>query len=412
MQVVHERCCGLDIHKKTVVACLLILEANGQRHKEIRTFQTVLAELVALKAWLQEAGCTQVAMESTGVYWKPIWNVLEGHFELLLANAQHLKAVPGHKTDVRDAEWIADLFQHGLLRASFVPTAPQRALRDLTRSRTRLLQDRSRAVNRLHKVLEATNIKLASVATDIMGISAQAILQALLAGQTDPSLLADLARGRLRAKRAQLEQALQGTLQSHQHFLLQELLGQIASLDEAIERESREIAERLRPFEALLLLLDTVVGINRRIAEVLLAEIGTDVSRFPSAQHLASWAGMCPGNHESAGKRLSGQTRKGNVWLRSALVEAAQAAGHSKETYLSAQFRRLSARRGRQKALIAVGHSILVMVYHIMRRGEPYQELGGNYFDERDHQAVERRLVRRLEKLGYQVTLQPTPPAA
>ncbi len=412
MNVVYERCCGLDVHKKMLVACLILLGADGQRHKELRTFRTMMADLLALRDWLTAAGCTHVAMESTGVYWKPIYNVLDGQVEVLVVNAQHLKAVPGRKTDVHDAEWLADLLQHGLLRASYIPSAAQRQVRELTRTRTRLVQQRSQTINRLQKVLEDSNIKLASVVSDIMGMSAQAILKALLEGQTDPSLLADLAQGRLRAKREQLEHALVGSFQPHHRFLIQEHLTHIDYLDEAIARLSREIAEQLRPYERLLGLLDTIVGINRRLAEVVLAEIGTDVQRFATAKHLASWAGMCPGNDQSAGKRLSGRTRKGNRWLRTALMEAAHAAARTKNSYFSAQYRRLGSRRGKQKALVAVAHSILVIIYVVMSRQEDYRELGGNYFDERDRQAVEKRLVRRLEHLGYQVALHPNDPAA
>lgn len=412
MNVVYERCCGLDVHKKMLVACLIVPGADGQRHKQVRSFSTMVADLLALRDWLTAAGCTHVAMESTGVYWKPIYNVLDGSVEVLVVNAQHLKAVPGRKTDVHDAEWLADLLQHGLLRASYIPARAQRELRELTRTRTRLIQQRSQTINRLQKVLEDSNIKLGSVVSDIMGMSAQAMLKALLEGQTDPHLLADLAQGRLRAKREQLEQALVGSFQPHHRFLIQEHLAHIDYLDEAIARLGQEIAEQLRPFESLLGLLDTIVGINRRLAEVLLAEIGTDVKRFPTAKHLASWAGMCPGNDQSAGKRLSGRTRKGNRWLRAALMEAAHAAAHTKNTYLSAQYRRLGSRRGKQKAVVALAHSILVIVYMVMSRQEAFKELGGNYFDERERQAVEKRLVRRLEQLGYQVSLHPNDPAA
>ncbi len=412
MNVVYERCCGLDVHKKMLVACLIVPGADGQRQKQVRSYSTMLADLLALRDWLTAAGCTHVAMESTGVYWKPIYNVLDGSVEVLVVNAQHLKAVPGRKTDVHDAEWIADLLQHGLLRASYIPSRAQRELRELTRTRTRLIQQRSQTINRLQKVLEDSNIKLGSVVSNIMGMSAQAMLKALLEGQTDPHLLAELAQGRLRAKREQLEQALVGSFQPHHRFLIQEHLTHIDYLDEAIARLSQEIAAQLRPFESLLGLLDTIVGINRRLAEVLLAEIGTDVKRFPTAKHLASWAGMCPGNDQSAGKRLSGRTRKGNRWLRTALMEAAHAAAHSKNTYLSAQYHRLASRRGKQKAVLALAHSILVIVYMVMSRQEAFKELGGNYFDERDRQAVEQRLVRRLEQLGYQVSLHPNDPAA
>jgi len=366
------------------------------------------------------------------MYWKPVYNVLDGAVELLVVNARHIKAVPGRKTDVRDAEWIADLLQHGLLTSSFIPPAAQRELRELTRYRTNLVEERARAVNRLQKTLEDTNIKLGDVATDIMGKSARAMLEALLDGQTDPAILADLARGRLKAKRAQLQEALVGTLKPHHRFMLTEHLALIDTLDEAIARATKEIEARMGPpdpetkgsvdvaeeegqehqemaplpWDEAVRLLDSIPGINPRAAQGILAEIGTDMSRFPSSGHLASWAGMCPGNHESGGKRLSGKTRKGSPWLRKLLVEAAHAAAHTKNTYLSAQYRRIASRRGAKIAMIAVGHSLLVMIYHMLSEHVSYTELGGNYFDEQDRQATEKRLVRRLEKLGYHVELQ------
>jgi transposase len=410
MQVVYERCCGLDVHKRTVVASLKYPDATGAKQRERRTFGTTTQELGQLRDWLKAAGCTHVAMESTGVYWKPVYNLLEGHFELLVVNAHHIKNVPGRKTDQLDAEWIADLLQHGLLRGSFIPSAWQRALRELTRYRRSVVEEHARTINRLHKVLEEANVKLASVVSDITGVSARAMVEALLAGETDPQRLADLARGRLRAKRPQLQQALEGLVKDHHRFLLAEHLSHLDDLDAAIVRVSDQIAQQLRPYEADLERLDTIPGVNRRTAEILLAEIGPDMSRFPTAEQLASWAGMCPGNHESAGKRLSGKTRKGSSWLRQALIEAAQAAAHSKKTYLAAQYRRIAARRGKKKAAVAVGHSILVIVYELLTHQTTYEDLGPNYFDERDRQAVERRLVRRLKQLGYEVTLAPASP--
>ena len=435
MERVYERCCGIDVHKKMVVACL-ILVVNGQRRKEARTFRTTTQDLLLLLDWLSGAGCTHVAMESTATYWKPIYNLLEGHFELLVVNAQHIKAVPGRKTDVHDAEWIADLLQHGLLRASFIPAASQRDLRELTRYRTNLVEERARAANRLQQTLEGTNLKLGDVATDILGKSGRAILEALLAGQTDPSVLADVAQGRMKAKRAELEQVLVGTLTAHHRFLLREQLDHIDTLNEAISRVSNEIEERMQSLDLVeqstdiiegttqeheqelltwkgaIELLDTIPGINQRAAEGILAEIGTEMTRFTNSHHLASWAGMCPGSNESAGKRLSSRIRKGSPWLRTLLVEAAHAAAHSKNTYLSAQYRRLAARCGAKKAAVAVGHTILIIIYHVLQEREGYRELGGNYFDERDRQATEKRLVRRLEKLGYEVAVKSPSPAA
>ena len=458
MELLYQRCCGLDIHKKMLVACLIIVTADGKRHKEIRSFRTVTQDLLQLLDWLKAAGCTHVAMEATGVYWRPIYNILEGYFELLVVNAQHIKAVPGHKTDVHDAEWIADLLQHGLLKSSFIPSTEQRELRDLTRYRTTLVEERTRAVNRLQKTLEDTNLKLGDVVTDILGKSGRAILDALLAGEQDPSVLADLARGRLKAKRAQLEEALVGTLKPHHRFMLIEHLGHVDLLDKAIARVGAEIEARMGPDEPsepepspsadqsepeqspadrqpepepspsdcqpepplqqpltwaqAVVLLCSIPGISQRAAEGILAEIGLQMSRFKSAKHLASWAGMCPGNYESAGKRMSGKTNKGSPWLRKLLVQAAHAAGRTKNTYLSAHYGRLAARRGKKKATIAVGHSLLVIIFHVLQEQKPYQELGDNFFDEQQRQHLEKRLVQRLEKLGYQVSLEPVAYAA
>jgi transposase len=412
MEVVYPRCCGLDLHKRIVVACRIVPGLRGQPQKEIRTFSTMTADLLALADWLQAVGCTHVAMESTGVFWKPVYNLLEGQFTLLLVNAQHIKAVPGRKTDVKDCEWLADLLRHGLLKPSFVPDRAQRELRELTRYRTTLVGERSAEINRLQKTLEGANIKLAAVASSIVGKSAREMLDALVAGASDPAALAQLARGRLREKLPQLEQALQGQFAAHQRFLVAQQLAHLDYLDEAIERLSTEIAERLHPFEVTLTQLQTIPGVGRRAAEIIVAEMGTDISRFPSAGHLAAWAGMAPGNNESAGKRRSGKTRQGNPHLRTLLVETGQAAGRTKDTYLAAQYRRLAARRGQRRAALAVGHTILGIIYYLLKRGTTYQELGGDYFDEQDRQGVERRLVRRLEALGNKVTLEPADPAA
>jgi transposase len=405
MDVVYPRCCGIDIHKKIAVACVIVSETKGPPRKEIRSFGTMTDDLLALADWLAAEGVTHIAMESTGVYWKAPFNLLEGQFEVLLANAQHIKTVPGRKTDVKDAEWIADLLRHGLLKASFVPDRPQRELRELTRYRTSLVRERAAEANRLQKTLEGANIKLGDVATNVLGRSARQMLEGLVAGNTDPSTLAQFARGRMREKIPQLERALAGHFGPHQRFMIAQQLAHIDYLDEAIERVSAEVAERLAPFESTIERLDVIPGVGRRTAEIVLSEIGTDMSRFPTAGHLASWAGMCPGHQESAGKQHDGKTRKGSPWLRDALIEAAAAAGKTKGTYLAAQYHRLVPRRGRNKAAVAVGHSILVIVWHLLQHDCPYVDLGSTYLDERDRAGTERRLVRRLEQLGYSVRL-------
>jgi transposase len=362
MDVIYTRGCGLDIHKKTVVACLMTSEEGQPSVKTIRTFCTMTADLLALADWLHTAGCTQVAMESTGVYWHPIDNLLEGLFTLLVVNAQPMKAVPGRKTAVKDAEWIADLLRHGLWRASFIPAKPQRQLRELTRHRTTLVQDRARVVTRLQMVLEDATIKLASVVTDIRGVSARAMLEALIAGERDVAALAELARGRLRAKRDPLAEALRGSCTPHPSFRLTEDLSQIDDLEDAIDRVSAVITQHLAAEQEAITLLDSIPGVSQRTAEILLAGIGTDLRRFPSAKPLASWVGMCPGHDESGGKRLSGKTRKGSRWRRQTLVEVAHVASKTRQTYLAAQYRRLAARRGKKRALIAVGHTMLSLV--------------------------------------------------
>jgi len=406
MDVVYKSCAGLDVHKKVVVAALIVLDALGRGYKETRTFGTMSIDLLALSDWLQSHGVTHVAMESTGEYWKPVYNILENNFELLLINAQHIKAVPGRKTDVNDAEWIADLLRHGLLRASFVPPVGQRELRELTRYRSTFVRARATLVNRLQKVLESANIKLASVATDVTGLSGRAMLEAIIAGQAQPEEMAELAKGRMREKRAELAKALSGRVKAHHRFVLAELLCQIDSLDETIGRFNEQIEEYCRPFEQAVVLLDTIPGVARETAEVIVAEIGVGMSRFPSANHLAAWAGVAPGNHESAGKRYSGRMRQGNQALKTALTQAAHAAAHTKDTYLAAQAHHLTGRRGKKRAIMAVAHSILVIGYHLIQRQEPYRELGGNYFDQQRPEATAKRLVKRLERLGYQVSLQ------
>jgi transposase len=406
MRVLHERCCGLDIHKKFVVACLLATGSDGTVEKEVRTFSTMTADLLALSDWLRAQGCGPVVMESTGAYWRPVFNLLEGQCEVLVVNAYHVKAVPGRKTDVKDAEWLADLLRHGLLRASFIPPASQRHLRDLTRYRIHLVDERARLTNRLQTVLEDANIKLAAVVTDVRGLSAREILAALLNGETDSRALAELAHGKLRAKRDVLAQAVVGRLETHHVFLLREQLAHLDYLDAAIAGLDGELAARLATDREAIALIETIPGVGRRTAEVLVAEIGTDLSRFPSADHLASWAGMCPGNAESGGRRLSGRTRRGNAWLRRTLAEVANVVSRMKGTYLAAQFRRIAARRGKGRAVVAVGHSVLVAIYHMLTRWEPYRELGAQYFDEHEREHVQRRLVHRLERLGFAVTLE------
>ncbi len=418
MQVLYERCAGLDVHKKTVVACVLLSADSteigtetgtepGQLRKEVRAFGTMTDNLLELSDWLSGFGVSHVAMESTGVYWKPIWNLLEGTFALLLVNAQHIKAVPGRKTDVKDAEWLAELLRHGLLRASFVPDRPQRELRELTRYRTSLVREKAAEANRLAKTLEGANIKLGSVASDITGVSARAMIAGLIAGQADPEKLAELARGKLRDKLPQLEQALKGQVNAHQRFLLARQLEHLDFLEETIGTVSREVAERLRPFDEDLGRLDAIPGVGRRVAEVLKAELGNDMARFPTAGHAAAWAGLAPGNDESAGKRRSGKTRKGSPALRATLVEAAQAAARTDGTFLAAQYHRIAARRGHKRAIIAVAHSILIIAYRMLSEHVAYRELGSSFYDQRDRQSLERRLINRLERLGNKVTVEP-----
>jgi transposase len=408
MEVKYERCCGIDVHKKTVVACVIVPGAKrGEVEKETQTYATMAEDLGALGRWLQTKGVTHIALESTGVYWKPVFNLLEGQFAIVVVNAERIKALRGRKTDVADAEWIADLLRHGLLPGSFIPSAQQRALRDLTRFRTSVVNDRVRAVNRLQKTLEDANLKLASVVSDVTGVSARAILDALLAGQTDPQALAALAKGQLRKKTDQLQKALAGTLRPHHRIVVVELLSQIDYLDDAIARLDSEIVAMLQPFQAELAQLDSIPGVSQRIAEVLIAEIGVDMTPFATAQRLASWAGMCLGNHESAGRRKSGKTRQGSPWLRRALTEAAHGAARTKQSYLAAHYRRLATRRGSRRAIVAVGHTILTISYYLLTRHTMYADLGPNYFDERDREGVKRRAVRRLEQLGYQVALSP-----
>ncbi len=410
---VYPNCAGLDVHKKFVSVCRLTVDAHGETQAEVREFSTMTDDLEALAAWLTAGGVTHVAMESTGVYWHPIYNILEGRFELFLVNAQAIKRMPGRKTDIKDAEWIATLMQHGLLQRSLIPDKARRELRDLTRYRQSLVEERSRFANRLQKVLEGTNLKLAAVATDIQGVSAQAILRAMLAGQTDAHALAELSRGRLRAKRAELERALQGQISAHQRFMLTDLLVHLDFLDERIATVEAEIETKLAsmpPFETAVQLLDTIPGVNRMGAVTIVAEIGIDMSRFPSDRHLTAWAGVAPGNDETGGKQRSGKTRKANKYLRRALVLAAHGAARTKNTYLKAQYYRLKARRGAGKAAMAVGRTILQMAYFMLQRGEAYRELGANYFDQLDKVRTAKRLIKRLELMGFSVQVAERPP--
>jgi transposase len=407
MEVQHERCCALDVHKRSVTACRLLTDAAGRVDKEVRTFSTMTDDLLALSDWLTAESVTQVAMESTGVYWKPIWNLLDGMFELLLVNAQHVKMVPGRKTDVGDAEWLADLLRHGLLRGSFVPDRGERELRELTRYRASLVRERTAEVNRLQKTLEGANIKLASVVSDVMGVSARAMLAELIAGNEDAVQMAELARGQLRHKQAMLERALRGRMAEHQRFMLTQQLGHIDALDEQIATLTAKIDARLTASEQKLDLLASIPGIGRWTAQVILAEIGTDMTRFRMAGHLASWAGMCPGNNESGGKRRSGRTRKGSPWLRVVLTEAAYAAGRSKDTVLSTRYHRLLVRRGKKKAAVAVGRMILELCYTLLTTGQRYDDHVAKRTMTRPPVDEATKLVRRLEALGHQVTLAP-----
>jgi transposase len=396
----------LDVHKAQVTACVRVPGRGGERAQEVAEFKTTVAGLLSLRDWLAAHGVTQVAMEATGVYWKPVWAILEDEFDCLLCNARHVKQVPGRKTDVSDAAWLCQLLQAGLLQRSFVPPKPIRALRNLTRYRKALIGERQREVNRLHKVLEDTGIKLDCVATDILGVSGRAMLEALVAGNTDPHVLAELARGKLRKKIPALREALVGRFEAQHALIVSAILAHLDFLDEQVALLSRAIEEEIAPFAAAVELLCTIPGVQRRTAEAVLAEIGTDMSRFPSPRHLASWAGQCPGNDRSAGRRRSGKSRHGSKWLDTALTEAASAATLAKDVYLAAQYQRLRSRRGHGRALGAVKHSILVACWHMLSTGELYREPGGDYFTRRDPERATRRLVAQLERLGHKVTLE------
>ncbi len=404
MEVVYPCCCGLDVHKKSITACVLWAEAKGKSRKEKKRFGTFTHDLLQLADWLEQCGVRHAAMESTGVYCKPVWNILAEQFEVLLVNAQHIKAVPGRKTDQKDSEWIADLLQHGLLRGSFVPPQPTRELRDLTRYRVSLVQEINRIANRIPKVLEDANIKLASVATDALGASGRAILEVMLAGEQDSARLAEMSKGLLRNKIPELKLALEGRMTEHHRFLLRQHLRFTESKRGEIEQE---IDKRMRPFEDKVARLCTIPGVDRVTAWGLLAEMGTNMNQFPSSGHLASWACLCPANFESAGKRLSGKMRKGDVSLRRCLSQAAWAISMMKNNYLSALYRRIAARRGAKRAVMAVAHALLVIAYHMLKRNEDYRELGADHFDRINVNRIRRSLVRRLEHLGHRVTLEP-----
>lgn len=411
MEVLYSCCCGIDVHAKTVVATLI-----KESEKQTRTFSTMTDDLLRMADWLLSNGCTHIAIESTGVYWRAVFNILEGLLEVILVNARHIKAVPGRKTDVKDSEWLAELLRHGLLKASFIPPVEVRELRELTRYRATLVKSQSAIANRVQKVIESGNIKLGQVASDALGVSGRLMLRALADGENEGKKLASLARGRLKRKSEELERALSGRLSSSQRFVLGELLDRYEELERAIVKVNEEIklevAKSNSPFELEIELLETIPGVGREVAEVIVSEIGVDMSRFATEKHLSSWAAMCPGNNESGGKRKSGKTGKGNKSLRSALVQAAWGATHTKGTYLAAQYRRLVKRKGKNKALVAVGHSILVIAYHILKNKESYQELGGDYFEKQQKGNQVNRLVRQLESFGMKVTIEELPIAA
>lgn len=402
MEVVYSHCCGIDVHKKNVVACTITPAG-----KEIRTFSTMTDDLISMVDWLKDKSCTHVAMESTGSFWKPIYNLLElEDIQALVVNAKHMKNVPGRKTDVKDAEWIAGLLRHGLLQGSYIPSRDQRELREIIRYRRSLIEERAREINRIQKVLEGANIKLSSVASDVLGKSSRAMIEAIIDGEEDPEILSELALRSLKKKKPELKRALNGLIGHHQKLMLKTQLRHIDFLVDEIKKLDEEIKERMLPFDDDLELLDTIPGVGRRTAEQILAEIGTDMNQFPSAAHMCSWAGLSPGNNESAGKRKSGRTRKGNKKLRSALVEAARAAARTKNTYLSSQYHRLAARRGKNRAAVAVAHSILTVAYYIIKQKQPYIELGPTYYEERKRDTVIKQSIKKIESLGFKVTVE------
>lgn len=425
MEVTHPRCAGIDVHKKTVVVCCLRLNAYGKPQREIRTYGTTTTELLSLSDWLATEGITHVAMESTGEYWKPVYNVLESSYQVSVVNSHHFQQVPGRKTDVKDAEWLAELLSYGLVRGSFIPPLPQRDLRDLTRQRTTLIRERACVLNRIQKVLEWANIKLASVVTDIGGVSSRAILQAMVNGIESPEILATLAKGRLRSKQPELATALTGYLREHHRFLLQTHLAhlefleqQIAQFDQCIEQliqvqppanEGASQPSTSTPFSwrQAMVLLDTIPGVARQSAELLLAEVGVDMSRFPTAAHLCKWAGVCPGNHESAGKQSSGKTPSSNRWLRGMLVQMANAAVRCRGSYFATVYRRIAARRGHQRAILAVAHRLLIAVYHMLKQGQPYRDYQSTTAGKLSQEQQLKQLQKRGARLGYQLQWTP-----
>jgi transposase len=405
MEVVHVQCAGLDVHKDTVVACARVSRGK-QVQQEVQTFGTTSKELLRLSDWLAEQGCTVVALESTGVYWKPVWHVLEGSFELILANAGAIRNVPGRKSDVSDAIWIADLLAHGLIRGSFVAPRPVQELRDLTRTRTQLVRETARHTQRIQKTLEDANIKLTGLISDVLGVTGRAIVEALIAGETDLDALANLRRGSIKASHEELVEALRGTVRDHHRFLLQLHLRQIDALGQAVRDLEGRVETLLDPFRRYVELLTTIPGVSARTARVLLAEIGFDMTRFPTSAHLISWAGLCPRSDQSAGRRRSNHLRPGNKWLKTTLVQAAWAGTRTKDSALRAQYFRIRNRRGSKKAVIAVAASILTSAYFMLQRGVPYHDLGASYLDAQNPEKTARRLLRRLRDLGYQVEIQ------
>jgi transposase len=412
MEVLYARCCGIDIHKKSITVCVLIRELGRKEQKQIRAFGTTTSEILSCGDWLRDLGVTHVAMESTGVYWRPVWNLLEGQFELLLANATHIKNVPGRKTDVKDSEWIAQLLQHGLLKPSFVPDTALRDLRELSRDRTSLVAERSRLKNRIQKILEDANIKLGSVASDILGKSGRAMLTAMIEGNENPQRLADLSQGQLRLKIPQLVEALRGRVRAVHRFRLQQQLARIDFIDAQIVQLEAEMEKQNAPFEEAVSLLAEIPGFDRTTAWAVIAEIGINMNQFPSADHLASWAGVCPGNNESGGKRLSGRTRKGSRWLRQKLCQSAWCSSRCKTSYFAAFFQRIAAHRGRKRAIVAVSHALLVVCYYLLHRNCHFQDLGVHYFDQLNHEKLTHYFVKRLTRLGHRVTIEPSSAAA